>query len=236
MWRGARAVARREYRLQRVRLFCAQASEESKKEEPAIAKKILTATGAAISLYVGWHFYQAGYNIKRTEVRLIERFRRLPLYPPPGPTLAELNSTIDTGSLEKETADALIQYFLLTDAKGDGITRDDVVVLVDEELHLGKEEEKNLIGVFVSRGRGENRERKRLCQIGLQEFLKLLDDLVDHNARETKVSRPEVELRVRELMQNQMPSTFSFGMASANLGNLVRATAKMESPQRSEAD
>lgn len=177
-----------------------------------MASKVLTGTGAVISLYVGWHFYQAGWNIKRTEVRLIERFRRLPLYPPPGPSVAELNSSIDFGSLETQTADALVQYFLLTDSRSEGITRDDVVVFVEDELQLGKEEEKNIIGIFVSRGRGENKERKRLCQIGLQEFLKLVNDLIGQNAEDTGLSRSDVEARVRERLQK--PAVISFAAAS----------------------
>lgn len=229
MWRSK--ISLRTRRKPCVRLF---STEVDKPDKPAtsLTTKILAATGAITSLYVGWHFHQAGYSIKQTEVRLLERFRRLPLYPPPGPPASELNVAIDCGALEKETCDILAKYFILFDAKTEGITRDDVVVLIDEELHLGKEEEKNIIGKFVSRGKGENRELKRRCQLGLPEFLKFIDELIAFRAEEDKISRADIEAKVREKMQNQLPATLSF-TTPLNVNNLsLRSTMPVAASQQ----
>lgn len=153
-----------------------------------------------MGIYIAWNFYQAGYDLNRTELRILETLRNLSVFPPPGPTIAELNSRCDSPGLPKNVYDAWCQYFVETDnTSSDGVLRDDVVTLV-VEFDLASEEDK-VIKAFIAEGRGRIDERKRLSSCSLDETLKLVEELLRTSGKDPDAIASQLKLRVPAPLQ-----------------------------------
>lgn len=133
----------------------------------------LSAVSGLTFLY---YFYKAKYSLHRTELLMLERWRTLPLYPPPGPSAAEKNSSLDPQGLPHDLVDALAEWFVAIDLReANGVTRDDVLELLRA---LGFDEEDAACKEFLNRGEGQLEERRRLSGAGLHEVISLLAKLV----------------------------------------------------------
>ncbi|CAK0822325.1 unnamed protein product, partial [Prorocentrum cordatum] len=150
--------------------------EEDKKDGPMGWGKFFLYLGSGVSGVVFlYYFNQANYNLHRTEVLLLERWRRLPLYPPRGPSEAEGNAVVDPMGLPGELVAAFAEWFVAIDLQEPGgVTRDDVLELVRE---LGLNDEDKDAKEFLNRGEGHMEERRRLSGAGLQESVNLLAKL-----------------------------------------------------------
>jgi len=164
----------------------------------------LYGTSGFAGLVFLYYFYKAKYSFHRTELLLLERWRTLPLYPPPGPPIAEENSRVDPMGLPHDLVDALAEWFVSTDLQEPGgVTRDDVLELFRE---LGFGEEEPPCKDFLMRGEGQLEERRRLSGAGLQESVALLAKLALPGGpdeagapRQPRVGRESVELLRRKL-------------------------------------
>lgn len=126
-------------------------------------------------LTFAYFFYKANFSIHQTELLILRALRRLPLYPPPGPSVAERNTSLDPEGLPPDLVQAFLEWFVVTDAKLElGVTRDDLLELLEE---LGITEEEKTCRDFLLRGEGHLEERKRFTGCGLQESLSLLGQL-----------------------------------------------------------
>jgi len=194
----------------------AEEKKTEEKEPRSFGNKVFLAFGGIGGLYLSYLFYKAGFSIKQTEVLLLERFRELPLYWPPGPGVAVTNSKVEQGLLSDNTFDILARYFILTDSRCDGITRDGVLILIDEELELLGEGVK-IVDQFIQQGTGDSTERKRRSQVGLAEFVEFIDSIITHLGVPDKKfperpirKREDVETDIRNKLKNMMPTTLSF--------------------------
>jgi len=123
-----------------------------------------------------YYFWRSNYSLHKTELLLLERWMTLPLYPPPEPTSAELNSKVDPKCLPHNMVDALAEWFIATDLRElGGVSRDDILELFRD---LGFDEDHAACKEFLNRGEGQLEERRRLSGVGLQESIDLLAKLV----------------------------------------------------------
>jgi len=142
-------------------------------------KVVLYAVGGISGVIFLYHFYQANYNLHRTEILLLERYRKLPFYWPPGPSQAHKNAAIDEQGLPPELVSAFSEWFLVTDLQeAGGVVRDDIIELFKE---LGLNEDHPAAKEFIQRGDGTLDEHRRMTGAGLQESITLM----------AKVSRPQ---------------------------------------------
>eukprot|EP00928_Gymnodinium_smaydae_P047110 TRINITY_DN31425_c0_g1_i1.p1 TRINITY_DN31425_c0_g1~~TRINITY_DN31425_c0_g1_i1.p1 ORF type:complete len:418 (-),score=104.77 TRINITY_DN31425_c0_g1_i1:62-1237(-) len=186
---------------------------------------LLYLTSGVSSVIVLWHFYKAEYSFHKTEILLVESWRGLPFYWPPGESVAAKNSRIDPEGLHPDVVDAFVQWFLANDLRQpEGVLRDDVLDLVDE---LGFSEKEKPIRDFLMRGGGELEEHRRLTGAGLQESISLLAQLARlPPPAEGEAARPEVGAAATALFKRKIG-----GVASVSAG----ASALMQAIQQPPA-
>ncbi|CAE8739615.1 unnamed protein product, partial [Polarella glacialis] len=137
-----------------------------------------------------YYFYKANYSLHKTEILMLEAFRQLPLYSPPGPSTAELNSRLDGTDLPQDLVQGLAEWFVAIDLQEPGgVSRDDVLELMGE---FGFGEEEKPAKDFLFRGEGQIEERRRLTCAGLQETVTLVTDLVANEAKKIEKEKDEV--------------------------------------------
>ncbi|CAE8677982.1 unnamed protein product, partial [Polarella glacialis] len=137
-----------------------------------------------------YYFYKANYSLHKTEILMLEAFRQLPLYSPPGPSTAELNSRLDGTDLPQDLVQGLAEWFVAIDLQEPGgVSRDDVLELMGE---FGFGEEEKPAKDFLFRGEGQIEERRRLTCAGLQETVTLVTDLVANEAKKIEKEKNEV--------------------------------------------
>ena len=195
------------------RIFCtrssgvsADANPEAKREtvqEPIQEKKpftfgrfVLYATGGISAATFMYYFYQSDFNLHRTEIAISKKFAQLPFYWPPGPSDAEVNTSMPELGIPTGIADQASAWFIYQDTSlKDGVKRNDVIELfaklglVDSEKEgdvsfnsVGDDEFRKkittIVQSFIEKGRGRLVEYKRLSGVSLQETISLLDDLI----------------------------------------------------------
>eukprot|EP00929_Paragymnodinium_shiwhaense_P121021 TRINITY_DN93144_c0_g1_i1.p1 TRINITY_DN93144_c0_g1~~TRINITY_DN93144_c0_g1_i1.p1 ORF type:complete len:421 (-),score=126.95 TRINITY_DN93144_c0_g1_i1:142-1404(-) len=193
----------------------ASGSSGSSKESPDASKQkkdeeekpygwtsfLIRAAGGVSGLFVAWHFYQAGYNVHRTEVRVVEALRKLPFYWPAGLPMGFRNSKLDPEGLPPDFVAEFAQWFLASDLlQPEGVTRDDILELVSE---LGFDEMDKVCKDFLFRGEGELEERKRLTGCGLQESITLLAKLSKPDTGKDAKHRPPVGDEMTEILRRK---------------------------------
>ncbi|KAF4653925.1 hypothetical protein FOL47_010227 [Perkinsus chesapeaki] len=171
-----------------------KSSEDSNKNEPdfwAGPKMLLSTVGSIGILYVSYYFYKANFDIDRTKELLKERYEQWPLYPPPGPSQAELETKVDHASLNQEMMDTLSTWFLYEDnRRRQGVSRQfiidtcrDVLGLLDSPEHPFSEEVNvkcdAAIDDFVNNGVGRTDAEKRLSGCSVNDVSRLLSALFE---------------------------------------------------------
>lgn len=153
-----------------------------KKEEPAgmgWGQFFLYVIGGISGVTFFYYFYKAEYSITKTEVLMLQAFRRLPLYWPPQPKAAAEHSEIKAEGLGQEFVVAFTEWFILIDLQqSEGVTRDDVLELI-EEFGIHEEDKvcRPIVRRYLEPGDGSLEERKRLTGVGLQESITFLAEL-----------------------------------------------------------
>ncbi|KAF4731550.1 hypothetical protein FOZ63_025850 [Perkinsus olseni] len=100
-------------------------------------KMLLSTVGSIGVLYVSYYFYKANFDVERTEELLKERYQEWPLYPPPGPSQAELITKVDHAGLNQEMMDTLSTWFLYEDNRRQhGVSRQFIIDTCRDVLHL----------------------------------------------------------------------------------------------------
>lgn len=179
-----------------------------------------------------YFFYKADFNLHRTELLMLAALRRLPLYWPPGPPAAVVNSLVDAEGLPEDFVAAFCEWFINFDLEEPGgVMRDDVLTLITE---LGFSEEAKDAKDFLYRGQGMNEERRRLTCVGLQESLTLISKLVkadakqkDEESEEKKAAdaKPKVGPAAVELLRSKIRRTGSVLSGAQTLQQLLPVPA-----------
>jgi len=173
----------------------------------------VSGTAGLVFLY---YFHKAKYSLHKTEILLLERWRALPLYPPPGPSAAENNARVDPLGLPHDLVDAFAQWFISTDLQEpDGVTRDDVLELLRE---MGFGEEEQPCKDFLHRGEGQLEERRRLSGAGLQESVALLAKLALPPDPEEQTPEPRLGKEAKELLRRKL----------AGMGSVLNAASALQ--------
>jgi len=145
-------------------------------------------SGGVTGVVFLFYYYKSGYSLHRTEVMMLERFRRLPVYWPPGPPAGEKNSNLDGEGLPPDIVDLFAAWFIATDLReAEGVTRDDVLELLRE---MGYPDDDKACKAFLERGEGLLEERRRMSGAGLQESLSLLAKFAAPTADSGTAARP----------------------------------------------
>eukprot|EP00747_Dinoflagellata_sp_TGD_P211480 gnl/TRDRNA2_/TRDRNA2_84724_c0_seq1.p1 gnl/TRDRNA2_/TRDRNA2_84724_c0~~gnl/TRDRNA2_/TRDRNA2_84724_c0_seq1.p1 ORF type:complete len:423 (+),score=101.36 gnl/TRDRNA2_/TRDRNA2_84724_c0_seq1:88-1269(+) len=170
----------------------AKKEREDEKKKPMGWTKFFGYLGSGVGgLTFCWFFYKANYSLHKTEILITEAFMQLPLYPPPGPSLAEKNSTVNGGELQADLVTAVAEWFSSVDLQSpEGVTRDDVLELF-REMGLCDDQDK-LVKDFLAKGEGRLEERRRFSVCSIQEVVTLLDKLSDP-ARLAKIAEQKKE-------------------------------------------
>lgn len=187
----------------------------------------LYLTGGVSSLTFLYYFHKAKYSLHKTELLLLDRWRRLPLYPPPGPPPAARNSTLDGEGLDVDFVEAFAEWFVYTDLQDpNGVTRDDVLELLKE---LGFEEQEKPAKDFLYRGEGHIEERKRLSGAGLQESLSLVAKLALPDGKDSDTPsrlKPEAV----EILKRKRRSAASVVDGASALRQMVQPLPTLQVP------
>jgi len=163
----------------------AEKSTEKQKDEDGKKEKADDDDGpmgwGKFTLYLGsgfssliflYYFYQARYDLHQTEILLLDRFRRLPLYWPAGGSVAEANTAINAEGLPPDVVSAFCEWFIATDLQETGgVVREDVLELFED---LGLSEDHPAAKDYLHRGEGQLEEQRRFSGAGLQESVVLL--------------------------------------------------------------
>lgn len=164
-------------------------------------KTLGTAGGSISGIIVLYYFWKSGYSVHKTEILLLERFRSLPFYWPPGPGPAHRNSHLEYEGLSEEFVNAFGDWFIVNDLQvSEGVTRDEVLELIEE---LGFKEDEKPCKDFLQRGEGQLEERRRLSSCGLQESVTLLAQLAAVKPVEGE-TRPELGQAAVDLLRRKV--------------------------------
>lgn len=209
--------------------------EKEEKDGPMGWGKFLLYIGSGFSGIVFlYYFNQANYRLHRTEVLMLERWRRLPLYPPRGPSEAEENSEVDPSGLPGELVAAFTEWFVAIDLQEPGgVTRDDVLELVRE---LGLNEEDKHAKEFLNRGDGHLEERRRLSGAGLQESVNLLAKLSRPCEKGAEPAPCKLGDEALQLLQRKVQGASAAMMAGASaLEALQQQQMQVQMAEQSQA-
>jgi len=145
-------------------------------DKPISWARFFLYIGSGISgLIFLYYFRKANYSLHQTEVLLLEKMRRLPLYPPPQRSAGEQNGKLDGCGLPPDLVIAFAEWFVHTDLQeAGGVVRDDVLEICKE---LGLDDEHKAAKDFLMRGEGQIEEKRRLTGAGLQESVTLLSKM-----------------------------------------------------------
>lgn len=164
-------------------------------------KTLGVAASTVSGIIVLYYFWKSGYSLHKTELLLLERFRSLPFYWPPGPGPAYRNSHIEHEGLSEEFVHAFAAWFIVTDLQvSEGVTRDEVLELIVE---FGFKEDEKPCKDFLQRGEGQLEERRRLSSCGLQESVTLLSQLAMIKPTEEE-QRPELGQVAVDLLRRKV--------------------------------
>ncbi|KAF4689711.1 hypothetical protein FOZ60_001213 [Perkinsus olseni] len=167
---------------------------DKKNDQPdfwAGPKMLLSTVGSIGVLYVSYYFYKANFDVERTKELLKERYQQWPLYPPPGPSQAELITKVDHAGLNQEMMDTLSTWFLYEDNRRQhGVSRQFIIDTCRDVLHLLDSPDHSFgdelnakcdaaVDDFVARGVGRSDEEKRLSGCGVSEVSRLLSALFE---------------------------------------------------------
>eukprot|EP00931_Biecheleriopsis_adriatica_P115679 TRINITY_DN91446_c0_g1_i1.p1 TRINITY_DN91446_c0_g1~~TRINITY_DN91446_c0_g1_i1.p1 ORF type:complete len:351 (+),score=87.40 TRINITY_DN91446_c0_g1_i1:49-1101(+) len=191
------------------------------------------ATGVTFAYY----FYKAKYSFHKTEVLMLDAFRRLPLYWPAGPRAAEVNSRMDAEGLPEDLKVAFCEWFVMADLEEPGgVTRDDVLELM---VDMGYGEEAQPAKDFLYRGEGHIEERRRMSCVGLQESLTLLAAMRAEALKKQKqepadgasdAPSPKTDGEIVELLRRKFRrsvSSLNSGMEALRQVNLMQAPSSL---------
>eukprot|EP00746_Dinoflagellata_sp_MGD_P001000 gnl/MRDRNA2_/MRDRNA2_101860_c0_seq1.p1 gnl/MRDRNA2_/MRDRNA2_101860_c0~~gnl/MRDRNA2_/MRDRNA2_101860_c0_seq1.p1 ORF type:complete len:358 (+),score=82.92 gnl/MRDRNA2_/MRDRNA2_101860_c0_seq1:55-1128(+) len=202
-----------------------EAKKKVEKEKTSWFTVFWNVSGGFLGLYIAWHYYKAGYDLNRTELLILEKLRRWPVFPPPGPSQAELNSRCDACGLPPAVYESLCQYFVETDkSSADGVLRDDVVTLI-VDLGLGSEEDK-WIKSFIAEGSGRLEERKRLSSCSLEETIQLVAECMKLSDKDPETVASQLRIRV------PAPMTMAVGESARQAMTMLSETS-LPPPQSS---
>lgn len=224
-------------------------AEEKKKEEPpenpqmGWAQLLLYVAGGISGLTFFYYFYKAGYSPTKTEVLMLQAFRRWPIYWPPQPQAAAENSEINAEGLAQEFVVAFTEWFILIDLQqSEGVTRDDVLELlqdfgIDEDDKVSRP----IVKRYLERGEGHLEERRRLSGAGLQESVTFLAELFhaplpkpDKNAEAPQeppvMPREHMGLEAVEVLRKKVKGMVSISSGAAALQQAMQLPGAGSSP------
>ncbi|EER10455.1 hypothetical protein Pmar_PMAR010005 [Perkinsus marinus ATCC 50983] len=154
-------------------------------------KMLLSTVGSIGVLYVSYYFYKANFDVERTKQLLKQQYQQWPLYPPPGPSQAELITRVDHAGLNQEMMDTLSTWFLYEDNRRQhGVSRQFIIETCREVLQLLDSPDRNfgddlnakcdaVVDDFVAQGVGRSDEEKRLSGCTVNEVSRLLSALFE---------------------------------------------------------
>jgi hypothetical protein len=223
-------------RNQASRLFCVKTTEhvtpDSKPENKeahttaspeerrpfTFGRFILYATSGISGATFLYYFYQSGFNLHKTEIMISRKLAELPFYWPPGPSNAEINTTMPEIKMPLGLRDQASAWFIYQDTVlKDGVRRNHVLDicavlgLVDPEKEgdtsfqsvgdgeFRKKIEK-IVTNFIEKGRGRLNEYKRQSGVSLQETVFLLDDLISTHIETNPNITETVSDKLNELL------------------------------------
>ena len=176
-------------------------NEETPVKKPmTFGRFLLYAFGGVSGATFMYYFYQTGYSLHRTEIEIGRKLAQLPLYWPPGPDQAEVNTSLPAVEIVPSLVEQMSAWFIYRDTSmKDGVVRSDVLDLlatfglVDPEKEgdasfesVGNEEFRKTVAkrvtTFIEKGKGRLTEHKRQSGVSLQEAIVLLNDIIQLHA------------------------------------------------------
>lgn len=216
----------------------------------------LYATGAMSSATFLYYFVQTGFSLHKTEIAIGQKLAKLPFYWPPGPGVAETNTTMPEVELSSTLVDQLSAWFIYQDTVlKEGVRRNDVLDLfgelglVDPEKEgdvsfqsVGSEdfrkEVAKIVQTFIEKGKGRLNEYKRQSGVSLQEAVKLLDDLIAlHSTINPSISEP-INFKINELLGRLVEAQAAQmnGVPGLALSSMSRSAEPLSEVDASEKD
>jgi len=167
-----------------------------------------------------YYFYKSEYSVTKTEVLMLQAFRRLPLYWPPHPKAAAENSEINAEGLGQEFVVAFTEWFILIDLQqSEGVTRDDVLELI-QDFGINEEDKvcRPIVRRFLEFGEGQLEERRRLTAVGLQESVTFLAELFNAPLPKPDKKSAEEERRIDPALEDRPVTSDEYAEAHKEEG------------------